>query len=316
MKRIGIVGAGIIGKTHKEAIDGNDQCCLAAVCDVVREKAEELAKGTDAKVYTDYKEMAAEVEMDAVILNLPHFLHKDVTIYFLERKIPVLVEKPMALNVQECDEMIAAAKANDTLLAVGHVYRYEGFYRKVKEIIEQGTLGELCMVTECRNTNYFAPSRPRWFLDKEKAGGGIVMNFGAHSIDKLLYTTGATAVEIKANGSNMLNDANIEAAAQVLLKLSNGASVALTYSGCEVPYFNEVVFYFTKGCVKQANGLWIAKDGGSFEKLEAPYDKTKMGAQLEEFIKYLDGEESEIVTPEYGREVIRVIEEVVRQIGE
>ena len=87
MKRIGIVGTGIIGKSHKEAIDGNDQCCLVAVCDVVREKAEELAVGTDAKVYTDYKEMAAEVEMDAVILNLPHFLHKDVTIFFLERKI-------------------------------------------------------------------------------------------------------------------------------------------------------------------------------------------------------------------------------------
>ena len=66
MKRIGIVGAGIIGKSHREAIDGNDQCCLAAVCDVVREKAEELAAGTAAKVYTDYKEMAAEVEMDAV----------------------------------------------------------------------------------------------------------------------------------------------------------------------------------------------------------------------------------------------------------
>ena len=83
-----------------------------------------------------------------------------------------------------------------------------------------------------------------------------------------------------------------------------------------MPYFNECVFYFTKGCVKQANGIWIAKNGGNFEKLEAPYGKTKLGGQLEEFIKYLDGEESEIVTPEYGREVIRVIEEVGRQIGE
>lgn len=317
MKRIGIVGAGIIGKTHKNAIKENNQCCMVAVCDVVREKAEELAMETEAKVYTDYKEMAAEVEMDAVILNLPHYLHKEVTIYFLERKIPVLVEKPMALNVRECDEMIAAAKANDTLLAVGHVYRYTGFYRKVKEIIEQGTLGKLCLVTEIRNSDYFAPWRPKWFLEKEKSGGGIVMNFGAHSIDKLLYTTGATVVDIKANGSNMLNDANVEATAQVLLKLSNGASAALTYSGCKQAYLDEHAFYFTNGCIKWMNGgVWISKDSGDYEKVDVSYEKTKLGAQLEEFIKYLDGEESEIVTPEYGREVIRVIEEVFRQIGE
>jgi len=313
MKRIGIVGAGIIGQQHKEAIINNKKCCIAAVCDIVVDKAEELARGTDAKVYTDYEKMAEEA-LDAVILNLPHYLHKAVTIFFLEKKIPVLVEKPMAISVEECDEMIAAAKKNNTLLAVGHVYRYVGAYRKIKEIIEQGTLGKLCLVTESRNTDYFSPKRPSWFLDKHKAGGGIVVNFGAHSIDKLLYTTGASVISVKANGNNLLNDANIEAAAQVLLKLSNGASVALSYSGCHIPYSGENTFYFTNGCLKLDDGLWMSCDGSDYQKIEINYEKTKLEAQLEEFIKYLDGETSEIVTPEYAREVICVLEEVVRQI--
>jgi len=94
MKRIGIIGAGIIGVGHKDAIMKNKDCCLAAVCDAVIEKAKNLTHGTDILVFTDYKErLSDKVELDAVILNLPQFLHKEISIYFLRKKIPVLVEK-------------------------------------------------------------------------------------------------------------------------------------------------------------------------------------------------------------------------------
>lgn len=316
MKRIGIVGAGIIGGSHKNAIMKNSDCCLAAVCDTIIEKAKSLTEGTDVPVFTDYKEMAENVKLDAVILNLPHFLHKEVTIYFLEKKIPVLVEKPMANTVEECDAMIAAAQKANSILAVGHVQRYFDAYRALREIIAEEKLGKLCLITETRNIYYFNEKRPKWFLNKAKAGGGIIMNYGAHSIDKILYTTGASIEKVSANSNNLLNDADVEATAQILLKLSNGASVSLSYSGCYAPTIEEVNYYFTEGVAKVNGGreLWISRKGGQFERAELDYTKVALEDQLAEFVKRLNGEESEVVTAEYGREVIRVIEEVYKQV--
>ena len=317
MKRIGIVGAGIIGVSHKNAIMKNSRCCLAAVCDVAIEKAQGLVEGMDIPVYADYKEMAQNVRLDAVILNLPHFLHKEVTIYFLERRIAVLVEKPMANSVEECDAMIAAAQKYDTPLAVGHVQRYFEAYRTLRDMIVSEELGKLCLVTESRNIYYFAENRPKWFFDKTKAGGGIMMNYGAHSLDKLLYTTGASIEKVSANGNNMMNDADVEAAAQLLLKLSNGISASLSYSGCYSPYQEEVIFYFTEGVAKVCGNreLWISKKGMQFEQVDLDYTVVALERQLVEFLKLLNGDESEIVTPQYGRAVIRVLEEAFEQIG-
>lgn len=316
MKRIGIIGAGIIGVSHKNAIMKNKDCCLAAVCDVVIEKAQSLVEGTDIPVFTDYKEMAEKIELDAVIINLPHFLHKEVTVYFLERRIAVLVEKPMANTVEECDAMIAAAEKNSTPLAVGHVQRYFEAYREVKKIIAQERLGRLCQITETRNINYFAENRPGWFLERAKAGGGITMNYGAHTLDKVFYTTEASVVKVAANGSNLLNDADVEAASQILLKLSNGASVSVSYSGCHVPYIEEVTFYFTEGVAKICGNreLYISEKGGKYERMELDYGKVALEEQLTEFLKLLNGEETEVVTPQYGREVISVLEEAFRQM--
>jgi len=315
MKKIGIVGAGIIGASHKKAIVKNTNWCMAAVCDVVVERAVELAEGTGARVYADYQEMARCEELDAVILNLPHFLHKDVAIYFLDRGIAVLVEKPMAITTEECDEMIAAAKKSGARLAVAHPQRYFNAYRKVKDIIDTGKLGRLCIVTESRNGLYFSDKRPRWFTDKKMAGGGVAMNFGAHSLDKLFYTTGASVVNVAAVGNNYLNDADVEGAAQMLIRFSNGVGAAISFSGCYAPSQEEVVFYFTEGCAKiLRRELWVSEKGEPYQKLELGEQKNVFEAQLEEFVKYLDGEPSEIVTPEYGRAVIAVVEDALRQI--
>lgn len=316
MKRFGIVGAGIIATSHKRALQGNSSCELIAVCDIVAEKAEQIAEGTNARVYTDYKVMQEAEQLDAVILNLPHFLHKEVSIYFLERRIAVLVEKPMANSVEECDAMIEASKKTKTPLAIGHVQRYYESYRKLKELIENETLGKLCLMTETRNVDYFNEKRPRWFLNKKQAGGGIVMNYGAHTLDKLFYTTGLKVESVTAAGQNLLTDDDVEATAQIFLKLSGGVSAAFTYCGCHVPSQYDTYFYFTDGVAHIRGGLelWISERGSEFQKADLDFEKDTFVPQLEEFLKLMDGEESEAVTPEYGREVISVLERAFRQI--
>lgn len=310
MLKLGIVGAGIIGKSHGEAILKNKDCQLAAVCDTVIARAEEVAAPHGAVCYTDYKDMCAHEKLDAVILNLPHFLHHDVTVYFLEQGIHVLVEKPMAMSVEECDSMTAAAEKSGAKLAVGHVQRYFSAYDRVKELVENGKYGKLCMITEVRNVEYLTNERPKWFLDKKLAGGGIVMNYGAHTLDKIMYVTGERVTEVHSLLDNPLSSDSIEINAQILLKLTGGISANITYCGCPGPRAYETVFYFTNGVAKVEGGVdFCLYENGEFVN----YGGTRylLEEQLAEFVKYVRGEESRVVTPEYGREIIRVLEKAL-----
>ncbi len=315
MLKIGIVGAGNIGNWHKKAIINNEKCTLAAICDVVKERAQSLAEGTGANVYTDYKEMQENEKLDGVILNLPHFLHKDVTVYFLENHVPTLIEKPMANSTGECDAMIEASAKNNTPLGVGHVQRYFKCHKYMRELIRENTLGKLCAITETRNTDYFT-NRPEWFLDKKLAGGGILMNYGAHTIDKLFYITGLRVESVSAHGNNFLTDNSVEATAQLLLRLSDGSSATLTYCGCHIPPQYDTYFYFTQGVAKieNCNTLWIAKGDAPFEEVIIPGEENVAGEQIEEFVKMIEGEENALVTPHYGRDVIDVLEKAFLQM--
>ncbi len=311
MYKVAIVGAGGIGVYHSDSILRIPELTLVAVADLVEERAEKVAKAHNAKWFTDYKKMCDEVDFDAVIINLPHYLHCESTVFFLERGIHVLVEKPMAMSVAECDEMISASQKYGTKLAVGHVQRYYSAYRQIKKFIEDGTLGKLCMITETRNADY-SRNRAPWFLNKSQSGGGIVMNYCAHSLDKIMYATGLKVEKVHAMLTNPLTDNDVELNGQVLFELSEGVSASITFCGCHVPSEYNAVFYFTNGVAKimGPKDLVVTTEGVTTE-----YGGTEnlFDEQLVEFVKFLDGKESQIVMPDYGKEIMRVIEEVYRE---
>lgn len=317
MFKIGIVGAGAIGRSHKRAIAANDKCELTAICDINEENAKIVAEDTDARIYSDYKDMAEKEEMDVVIVNLPHFLHKDVTIYFLERGVNVLVEKPMANTEDECKAMVAAAEKSGAALMIGHVQKYHGCYRVLKQMIEEGRLGKLCSITEERNQDYF-PNRPAWFLDKAQSGGGIITNFGAHTLDKVMYTTGLHIEDIVAMGNNFITDHDVAASVQMLVKFSDGVSGAFTYCGTHIKGRYETNFYFTDAVAQIRDGwqLWISENKGDFVRMDNDGDHypNLIARQLDELVKCLSGEESEIVLPDYSIEIVSAMEKAVNMI--
>ena len=309
MYKIAIVGAGGIGMYHADAITQIEELTLVAACDIAEERAKRMAELHGARYFTDYKEMCDEVEFDAVILNLPHYLHCEVSIYFMERGVHVLCEKPMAMNAAECDMMIAASEKHGVKLAVGHVQKYYSAYKQVKKFIEDETLGKLCMINEVRNTDYTNKARARWFLTKELSGGGIVMNYCAHSLDKIMFTTGKKVTRVHAMLSNPMSDDDVEVNGHILLRLDDGVSASVTLCGCRVPPDYDIAFYFTNGVAKIANGkdLTVITQGVTTE-----YGGTEelFTEQLREFVKLLNGEPSDIVMAEYGREVMRVIDQI------
>ena len=227
--QIAVVGTGIIGMDHLAAIADLEDFTLCAVCDINEEKARQVAVQYGVPYCTDYEKIVRIAEPDAVILNLPHFLHAPAAEYFLNCGVHVLVEKPMANTAAECDKMIVAAKSHRKVLAVGHIQRFYLVNQAVKQAADSKKLGRLLMMNERRSIRYFTENRPKWFFDRQRAGGGIIMNYGAHAIDKMFYLAGITDAAVSAAYGNAPGY-EVEGHAQLFFHTPDGFSAAVSFS--------------------------------------------------------------------------------------
>lgn len=310
---IAVIGTGIIGIRHLQAIRQSKYFTLCAVCDINAGSAKACAEEYGVPYYLDYKDIPSQTNADAVILNLPHWLHCEATVFFLERGIHVLVEKPMANTKAECDRMIKASLQSGKKLAVGHVQRFFQANRQVKKFVQEKALGDLCMITEFRTIDYFDQSRPAWFLDKNLSGGGIVMNYGAHLLDKVFYITDSRPVHISAASGNIGNSASVEGHAQILLRLENNVTVSVTFCGYSNSGY-ETVYYFTSGALKVVNGVRLySRTSGIWEEIPFTEQDNQLLLQLDEFYKLINDEASEIPSCSYCTDIIAAIEEIYAQ---
>lgn len=188
-----MVGCGAITTLHHlPAIALSDRVEAAALVDVDAARARTLAERFGVPEVAD-ETGGLTGRVDAAIVALPNSLHAPVSIDLLRRGIHVLVEKPMAMNVRECDEMIAAAASAGAVLAVGHEFRFFDSSLLVRNLLRDGLLGDL------RRFEMRQGVIPRWpfatdfFLKKETAGGGVLADYGAHVLDLLLWWLGEWA---------------------------------------------------------------------------------------------------------------------------
>ncbi len=188
--RLAVVGCGAITTLqHLPAIALSDRVEAAVLVDVDAKRAGQLAKRFDVpEVAADAASLPGRV--DAAVVALPNHLHAPVSIDLLRCGVHVLVEKPMAMNVRECDEMIAAAEGSGAVLAVGHEFRFFDSSLLVRNLLRDGLLGDV------RRFEMHQGVIPRWpfatdfFLRKETAGGGVLADYGAHVLDLLLWWLG------------------------------------------------------------------------------------------------------------------------------
>ena len=129
---LGIVGCGVIAETYLRALTGPcaNEWRLAAVSDLNLERARSVTAGTGASVYGSLEELLADPGVDAVVVLVPNYLHAQTAIQAMEAGKPVLVEKPMATTLDDCDRMIATAERTGTLLMVGMTSRFRSSYRR------------------------------------------------------------------------------------------------------------------------------------------------------------------------------------------
>lgn len=285
MYAIAMIGAGIIAPSHLSAISKAPETALCAVADLVESRAAAAAAPYGAAVYTDYLQLLDETRPDAVIINLPHGLHEACVLACAERGIHMLLEKPMSVSAASCRRMDAACQKAGVVLQIGHVQRYMPHNRAARAIIASGELGRLVMISDLRINPYFRPERPRWFLNKALAGGGIWMNYGAHCLDKLCYLTDSRVESLRGSCTFYGPGSDVDGSAQALARTESGVSASISICGYPVVPQDETMIFLTQGALRlqTGRGLWRTQGDGD-TKVDVSQYPNPFDAQWADFI--------------------------------
>ena len=192
--RIGVIGAGGIGGVHASAITESGNV-VAGTCDIHRDRAEALA-GTcpGAVVFDDVDALLADDSIPAVVVALPNCLHSPMAIKALEAGKDVLLEKPMATSIEECDAVLAAMENAPGLVQLGFVCRHAATTLSAMEAIESGRLGRIYRADATMYRRRGIPGLGGWFTTRSKSGGGVLIDLGPHLVDLLLHLCGRPRV--------------------------------------------------------------------------------------------------------------------------
>lgn len=202
MLRVGIAGFGFMGRMHFRCWSAREDAQVVAVCDAnpnIEEDTKRAVGNIDGaaedidfkgiELFTRFDEMIAKVQLDAISLTLPTYLHAEFSERALLQGVHVLCEKPMALTVGDCDRMIAAAQKGGKVLQIGHCLRFWPEYTKAKELVDGGAYGKVVAATFQRLGSPPGWSLDNWFVDESRSGG-VALDLHIHDTDFVQYLFG------------------------------------------------------------------------------------------------------------------------------
>lgn len=206
---VAVIGAGDIANTHIESLlKFQDVCRIVALADICIDKAQEKVDrfGLKVGVYKTYQELFNKEAPDLALVLTPPFTHAEICVAALDASVHVLVEKPMATSLEECDAMLAASQKSGKLLSVIAQKRFTSPMVKLKSVLEAGLAGKILHIQVdslwWRGHNYY----DLWWRGTwEKEGGGCTLNHAVHHIDLLLWMAGMPA-EVQSVIANLNHD--------------------------------------------------------------------------------------------------------------
>lgn len=282
MLRSAIVGCGNISNGHLGAIKQLDGVRLVAAIDLDTARAERVAAEHGATAFRTLAEAAEQCEFDAVHVCLPHYLNQTVALEALKAGYHVLVEKPMALTLDNARQLVDTAERVGVTLMAGHVLRYREHFRKARAIIQSGAIGE--PVHTLRRRQMYSPSSPGvpWSADPTKTGGWLLYGFGPHEFDMALWLMGRKPLSVAAFGArvNPHWQGIDEISAQVRLEGGANATVIMGLNWRDRAWDQEVIG--TEGFLS-VNEKSLRVNGE-----EVPFDPSPLDgflAEVAEFVK-------------------------------
>ena len=310
----GLIGCGdIAGKRVAPALRDTAGSALVAVARARAELAAEFAARHRARrSYADWRELLRDGEVNAVYVATPVRLHAEQAIAAAEAGRHVLCEKPMALDVAECDRMIDAARRAGVRLGVAYYRHHYPLVARLRELLASGVLGRPVLVQVDAYERFAPPAgHPRsWLLRKEDAGGGPMFDFGCHRIEVLLDLLGPVE-HVSGSAANVaFRDREVEDTCVATLRFRSGAVavVAVTHAALEAR--DTVAVFGTEGSahVRSLNQgtLRIVTGAGEREESHPPHANLHQPL-VEDFVEAVRRGRDAAVTGEAGREVARVV---------
>jgi predicted dehydrogenase len=246
---IGVIGCGSISELHLRSYQADPKANIYALCDLNETRAKEKAEKYGADItYTDYNELLADPNVDAVSICTWNNSHAPISIAALRAGKHVLVEKPLCMTMEEARAVEKAVQESGKLLQVGFVRRYASNTHTLKQFIDNGDLGEIYYAKASCLRRLGNPGG--WFSDSERSGGGPLIDLGVHVIDLCWYLMGKPKVSsISGNCYNKLGNRShvknlcfykasdydashntVEDLANALIRFENGASLLVDVS--------------------------------------------------------------------------------------
>ena len=228
--RIGAAGLGRAFTLMAPSFARDPRVELVAAADPRREALERFRTDFGGKTFTSLEEMCDEPALDVVYIATPHHLHASQARLAASMGKHLLIEKPMALTLEECRTMIDAARKASVQLIVGHSHSFDAPIKRTRELIAGGEFGRVRMITALNFTDFlYRPRRPEE-LDSSR-GGGAVYNQAAHHVDIVRLLAGGRVKSVRAATGSWDPARPTEGAYSALLTFEDGAFASITFSG-------------------------------------------------------------------------------------
>ncbi len=287
--KVALIGCGMIGESHAEAVIEDGRAELSAVvCGKSLEKGKAFQEKYNIPFLTqDYNEVFEHCDIDMAIVCNPSSFHKDVTVAFLKKGIPVLCEKPLDVKVDKMTEMIDAAERNNVLLGCVFPNRTQSGIVNAKKILDSGELGKMRIVEfqyrGYRSHSYYANSY--WRGDKEINEGGCLINQGSHGVDALVHLCG-NVKKVCAVSDIMGRKMTGEDTVNALMEFDNGAhgtlmATVLSYIPETNPECDRIRIECEKGTIVFADGKTMLYKSLSEEELKT--EEIQLSDKVESF---------------------------------
>lgn len=316
--RWGLIGCGDISRRRvAPALRELENSEFVAVSRAQAELAESFAKEFGArKWFADWRELLADDEIEAVYIATPVYLHAEQTIAAAEAGKHVLCEKPMALNVADCDRMIAACRASQVKLGVAYYRHYYPVVQRIKEIIDSGEIGPPMLAQVNAFSSFDVPKdHPRaWFLSKEQGGGGPMMDFGCHRIEVFLNLFGPCD-SVSGFNDRLRFEREVEDTSVAFFKFASGTRATLTCTHTTSVYQDTLDIFCTDGALHMASlnegTMQIRAAAGERTELHPPHANLQQPL-IDDFAQAVLENRQPKVSGEIGREVSRILAEIYR----
>jgi predicted dehydrogenase len=315
----GLIGAGDIARKRvAPALRDAPSAAFVAVSRQRRELAEAFAREFNARRwYGEWREMIADPEVDAVYVATPVNLHASPTIAAAEAGKHVLCEKPMALDVRECDRMIDACRTNGVKLGVAYYRHFYPVVNRVKALVETGAIGT-AVYAQINAFEWFDPpagDSRRWLLDPDRSGGGPMFDFGCHRLEVLINCLGPVR-HLTALVANALFDRRVEDTAVVTLEFTRGGCATVAVSHAAIEPRDTFAIFGSRGSLHIDNlnrGDLVIRNGGADRIEHHPPAANLHQPLIDDFVDAIRRGRDPGVDGAAGREVARLEEEIYRQ---